>query len=314
MNTEVVAVGRVRTRLPSVPDYFGAIWDLGRKTFKPALPALAFVYFYHLGVGAYLMLSDNSYTQGMEALGVIGPQLAVIAAFVPLLLVIYTVFLPLQDSILRGRPVSFLSAVRRVFEAAWNLTLSGIVQALILFLPFAVLCVVVLLMLPTSGGNMLGSTGSVAGLLYLMLMAGFAWALVAVFFLVFATPALVLDDEGPIQSLGTSLRLVLSHFGGILGRFVAFSFLAFVIFFMVSMPTAILKNIGLASGIASVPLKLASLIWSSAVDTLFVPFQVAAVIVMYRALVPPAAAARAGAPITIEEDPTYAVAPRAPFE
>ena len=311
MNAEVAVVGPARARLPSIADYVGAIWNLGRRSLAPGLPALAFVYFYRLGLGAYLTLSDTTYPQGMDALGMIGPQLAVVAAFVPLLLMIYTAFLPLQDGILRGRPVNFLGAIRRVFETAWNLTLSGTVQAVILLLPFAVLCFIAGLALPDAGGE-----ANPSGLVVMsfVLLAGLAWGLVASLLMAFATPAVVLDDEGPIQSLGTSFRLALSHLGGILTRFIGFGFLAFVIYFMVRMPATILTNATLASGVSSVPIKLAALIWASAVDTLFFPFWVAALVVLYRALVPPAAATRSGAPIAIDEDQRPALATRAPFE
>ena len=311
MTAEVAVVGQARARLPSIADYVGAIWNLGRRSLVPALPALAFVYFYRLGLGAYLTLSDTTYPQSMDALGILGPQLAVIAAFVPLLLMIYTAFLPLQDSILRGRPVTFLGAIRRVFETAWNLTLSGTAQAVILFLPFAALCFIAGLALPDTGGE---ADPTSLVVMSFVLLAGLAWAMIASLLLVFATPAVVLDDEGPIQSLGTSFRVALSHLGGILGRFVGFGFLALVIYFMVRMPTAILTNAAAASGAASVPIKLAALIWASAVDTLFFPFWVAALMVLYRALVPPAAATRGGAPIAIDEDQRPALATRAPFE
>jgi len=301
MNAEVAVVGPARARLPSFADYVGAIWNLGRRSLKPALPALAFVYFYRIGLGAYLTLSGNSFFQGMDALGGIGPKLAV---------VVHTAFLPLQDSILRGRPVNFLGAIRRVFEKAWNLTVFGFAQAVILFLPFAVLCSVAVLMLP--GAFEAGPSGIVA--LSFVLAAGVAWALVASLFMAFAIPAVVLDDEGPIQSLGTSFRLVLSHLGGVLGRWIGFGFLATMSYLMVSMPAAILKYVGLASGVARVPIEIADLIWTSAVDTLFLPFGAAALMVMYRALVPPSPASRGGAPIAIDEDQKPAIATRTPFE
>jgi len=311
MNAEMAVVGPARVRLPSIADYVGAIWNLGRRSLSPGLPALAFVYFYRLGLGAYLTLSVTTYPQGMDALGILGPQLAVIAAFVPLLLMIYTAFLPLQDSILRGRSVSFLGAIRRVFETAWNLTLSGTAQAVILLLPFAVLLFIAGLVLPDTGGE---ADPTSLVVMSFVLLAGLAWALIASLLMAFATPAVVLDDEGPIQSLRTSVLLTLSHLGGILGRFVGFGFLAIVIYCMVRMPTAILTNAAVASGAASVPIKLGALIWASAVDTLFFPFWVAALMVLYRALVPPEAATRGGAPIAIDEDQRPALATRAPFE
>ncbi len=113
MNADAHATGPARAGLPSFPAYLTSVVDLGRRSLKPALPALGFLYFYRLGMGAYMAVTDYSFPGGKDALGAFGPQLAIIASFLPLLVLIYTPFLPLQDSLLRGHALSFLAAIRR---------------------------------------------------------------------------------------------------------------------------------------------------------------------------------------------------------
>jgi hypothetical protein len=316
MNAEAAAIGSTRTALPGIADYLGAVANLGARSLRPALPALAFLYFYRLGMGAYIALSDYSYPLGRDPMGVVVPQMMIIASFVPLLLLVYTPFLPLQDSLLRrGHAMNFLAAIRRVLETAWNFMLSGMAQTLVLFVPFAVILVIAGLVLPDGGGEA-DSGGAPARLLAmsLALLAGFAWWLLAGLFMIFATPAVVLDGEGPVQSLRTSFRLVSGNLGSVLLRLLGFAFLTLVIYVVAIMPATILTNVERASGITSVPIKIAAVIWSSGVDTIFFPFWVAALMVLYRALVPYGGDARPSAPVAIDEEFRPATAPRAPFE
>jgi len=311
MNAGDISISRTRTSLPSVADYLRQVWDLGRRSLRPALPALAFLYFYRVGVGAYMALSDYSYPLGKDAMTDIVPQMAVVATFVPLLLLVYTPFLPLQDALLAGRTMSFTAAIRRVLETAWNFTLSGAAQAMVFFVPFLAVCFIAGLLLPESGSEADPSRMLVFSL---ALLAGFAWAAIAGLFMMFATPAVVLDDEGPIQSLRTSCRLVLAHLGGIVGRLAAFAFLAIVFYVVATMPSGILTATERASGISSAPLKIAGVIWASLADTIIFPFWVAALMALYRALRPRAVGAQGEAPIPREEDYQPATAANAPFE
>lgn len=313
MNAEGAAIGSARTPLPSIADTLGAIANLGGRSLKPALPALAFLYFYRLGMGAYLALSDYSYPLGRDAMGAVVPQMMVIASFVPLLLLVYTPFLPLQDGLLRGQEMNFLGAIRRVLESAWNFMLSGIAQMLVLFVPFALVFMIAGLVLPEAGGDAESGAARLLAMSFAFLI-GIAWWLLAGLFMIFATPAVVLDGEGPVQSLRTSFRLVSRNLGSILLRLLAFAFLAFVIYFVAIMPATILTNVERASGITSVPIKIVAVIWSSAVDTIFFPIWVAALMVLYRALVPYAGEARQGAPVAFDEEFRPATAPHAPFE
>src|SRR6267143_913125 len=225
MNAEVAAIGPSRAALPGIADYLRAIWDLGRRSLKPALPALAFLYFYRLGMGAYIAMSDYGYPHGADAIGAIVPQIVVIASFVPLLLLVYTPVLPLQDALLRGREMSFLAAIRRVLETAWNFMLSGIAQMLVFFVPVAVILVLAGIMIPSTGGEAASARLLAMSVAFL---GGFTWCLVAGILMIFATPAVVLDGEGPVQSIRTSFRLVTRNLGGVLGRLIAFAFLSFV--------------------------------------------------------------------------------------
>lgn len=315
MDAERLSIGalaRAGPPLPNVADYFRAILDLGRRSFRPALPALAFLYFYRLGVGAYAALSDSSYSESsFSGIGSFAPQLAIVGSILPVLLLIYTPFLPLQDALLRERAASFLGAVRQVLEVTWSFMLSGIVQLAILVIPFVALGIVAGIVLPDSTSE--DGPGRLAAVGVVLLVGGF-WFLVASFFLMFATPAVVLDRAGPIRAVVTSLRLVRRHFGGLLGRLFAFGFFALFVYFVAIIPTAILTAVEQTSGVPSAPLKVAGVIWTSAVDTLFFPFWVAALILLYRALVPAAGAVPAGAATIPGEDEIRAAAARIPFE
>src|SRR6185295_5133578 len=113
-----------------------------------------------------------------------------------LLIFVFTPFLiyPLQESLLRAQPPHFLGAIRRVLQR--SVMLSGIVQALVLVAPGALMDVL-------------------AGLLRWDPLSRLQWTnltqmlFVSSFILmIFATPAVVLDGEGPLHSLRTSVHLL----------------------------------------------------------------------------------------------------------
>jgi len=304
-------------------DYLQSVWDLGRRSIRPALPALTFLYFYRVGVGAYLAVADRTFSvQDPTNIDVL-PGLAVAASILPLFLLVYTPMLPLQDSILAGRPISFLQSARRAMESAWSLTWSGLVQGIALFVPFLIVCIGIALMIPMGSGTASG-LGSLLGagnelnsarLLAVAVAAivGLVGMLVVGLLLMFATPAVVLDGQGPIQSIGTSARLVLSRLGGVLSRVLGFGFLSFVVLIVLTLPTGILEQVAEVAGGATLPAKIASIIWSSAVAVLFFPFGIASLTVLYRTLVPAAGHAHA-APVALDEDYRPAAATTAPFE
>lgn len=312
-----------RVALPRIGDYLQSVWDVGRRSIRPALPALTFLYFYRVGVGAYLAVANRTFTvPGATSLDLL-PTVAVAASVLPLFLLVYTPMLPVQESILAGRPISFLTAVRRGLEYAWNLTLSGLVQGLALLVPLLIVCIGAALMLPLGPSGPASELGSILGAgtgldsarllaVALAVVVGLLGMLVVGLLIMFATPAVVLDGEGPIQSIGTSVRLVLTRLGGVLGRVLAFGFLSFVILIVLTLPTSILQQMGEISGGVPLPMKIATVIWSSAVAVLFFPFGIASLTVLYRTLVPAPQGARS--PVALDEEFRPAIATTAPFE
>ena len=123
----------------------------------------------------------------------------------------------------------------------------------------------------------------------------------------------VLEGEGPVQSLRTSAHLASRNLGGILGRLLAFAFLMTFAYVVATIPASILGAVERTAEVTSAPIKIASVIWTSAVDTLFFPFWIAALMVLYRSL-RPAAEIRSQAPVELGEEYRPASAVRAPFE
>jgi ABC-type antimicrobial peptide transport system permease subunit len=118
----------------------------------------------------------------------------------------------------------------------------------------------------------------------------------------------------PLVPSRTSGRLVVRNLGAVLGRLLAFAFLATVLHIVATMPAQMLSAVARASGSTSSPLKIAAVIWTSGIDTLFFPFWVASMMVLYRSLVPHTDPARAGAPVALEDEYRPATAANAPFE
>jgi hypothetical protein len=261
MTAEADQIGPAMVSLPGVRAYLRSVYELGRRSLRPALPALAFLFLCRLGMSAYGALTNYYFALGAGGISV---KAVVNATPILLLALIYVPFLPLQESLLRGRPLHFLGAIRRVLEESVNLMLSGIAQALILLGPISPVAVV--------GARLLSDP------LGPLIWAGMAWMAVATFLMIFATPAVVLDGEGPLRSLVTSYQLVSRNFWSVLGRLRVLALLAFA-GFVVAIPLSTL-------GATSAPIKLAVVTLTSAAETLLYPFWVAGIVVLYRSLRP----------------------------
>jgi len=261
MTAESDQTGPERVMLPGVLAYLSSVYDVGWRSLRPALPALTFLFLFNLGHTAYGVLTNYSY-----ATGKIAPGLKVAMNVIPILFLalIYIPFLPLQESILRGRPISFLGAIHRVLRMSVNLMFSGIVQVFIILGPITPMVAVGARVLSDPFGP--------------LLWMGMAWLLLALFFMIFAIPAVVLDGEGPLRSLWTSIRLVWRNFWSALGRFLALGFIAFIGFEVASSLSTM--------GSPTVPIKLAVVTWTTAVETILYPFWAAAITVLYRSLRP----------------------------
>jgi hypothetical protein len=288
-------------RLPAYGDYFRAILALGRRAIRPALPAIVFVYFYRLGMGLYKELTPGEAGLHEGGLAGVAAFLTLAAGYLPMLVLIYTPFLPFLDGLARGGTSSFLDAVRQVLEVAWKYLLSLVAQLVILLLPAMLLAgIAAALAAGVSGGwiehlrpgenlsNALRGT-----ILLTFLIPAFLWILYAAIHLLFATPALVLSRRGPFASIGVSWGLVSRHFWSLVGRLLAYAALALLAFVVLSLPSWFLGAALAMSGNTNPVLKIPSVVWVSGVDALLFPFGVAALLILYRALVPEPAAAGA---------------------
>jgi len=281
-----------RPGLPPIGVYLRAVIALGIGSIRRAAPAIALLYFYRLGMGLYMAFSSE---EG-SPFGLADPRaqaasyLMQAAAYLPLLVLIYTPFLPLQDSILRGQRRGFGESVQHVLARVWPFAVSAIAQVVIVAAPPALLfggmAVMVQAMPPRPEG--LNQLLAIATLIPCAL-----WVGVSVLFLLFATPAVVLDDRGPFRSLGESAGRVGRDLGGILGRLIVTGFLILLFAFAVSLPEAFLQTVANAAGYDHPAYRIARAVWASAVSAILFPFTVAALMVLYRSLVP---ATGAGAP------------------
>lgn len=287
--------------LPPFSVYLRDVFHLGKRSFRPALPALALLYFYGVGTGIFFAVNPDSEISQARSVGAYLPALASLVAFLPMLMLIYTPFLPLQDSLLRGREIPFRAAVRRVLELAWYFIVSTAIQLLICLAPVVPIAAVAWLLVP-GAGNAAPAGAHAAGTAILAIALSMGWVIIAATFLIFATPAVVLESRGPIRSIGVSVRLVRGHFWGILGRFLGFFVVLVFAGVIAGAPVSFLTAAARAAGgTGSTPLVILETIWSSAVSALLFPFGVAALLLLFRALYPARTAAAAGPAPGVED-------------
>jgi len=272
--------------LPPVGDFLRQVIVLGRRSIAPALPVLVLLYFYRFGMGLYMIFSGGA----TSPMGYPDTQLRAVTwivaatAYMPLLVLVYTPFLPFQDALLRGERRSFIDAAKHVLERLGRYGISSFLQLLFIALP------AVAVVVATGGATMAlgGIPVEVRSILVLLAMipAGI-WVGFAMFLLAFATPLLILDGRGPVESIRESFALVRRNFGGLFWRFfVSAIVLTFAIVFA-SFPSAMLTVMASVAQQKLVAVEIARLVWDSAVSTLAFPFTVAVLLVLYRAVVPP---------------------------
>lgn len=285
MATDETVIHAARRPLPRVGPYLRALYDLGMKSIPAALPALLFLWFYHFGTSLYLVLAGGVTSPlGFRDNQAILVQLFMkVSAYLPLLVCVYTPFLPLQDSLLRGGRITFVDAIRHVLERLVPFALSVLMQMAIVFIPVALITGLLLAVvtpfpdLPRGVVILLGM--ATAGPIMI-------WLFVSGMFLVFAVPAVVLDGHGPMRSISVSVRLVAGHFWGVFWRFFVFFLVLFVAVMIASIPAALFGAIGGAVPRVELAFRVVMILWTSLVTALTFPFWVGALIVLYRSLAP----------------------------
>ncbi len=304
--------------LPPFGEYIRAVWALGIRALRPALPALVFVYFYRLGMGLFMVYSTPPTDARSAMPGWPAGFLMMSAGYLPMLVLVYTPFLPFLDSLLRGGPASFVEAAKQVLEVAWQFLVSLIVQMAIVLAPVTLLAVAAgALSAGLHGAGLLErlqtgvdvTTALRLWIVALCLIPAFAWIVFAGFHLLFATPGVVLERLGPLAAIGHSWQIVGHYFWRLLGRLLGYGVLVVFVSIVATMPAAILTAAATASGTANPMLKVPGVVWSSAIEALLFPFGAAALLLLYRAIVPAGAPGPAGAEGSAEAEPR----PTSPF-
>ncbi len=287
MATDAPASQAALRSLPPVGEYLLRLYDLGKQSIPVAIPALVFLWFYHFGTELYLEIAGR----GTSPLGYPDTEARVyhalmkISAYLPLLVLIYTPFLPLQDSLLRGQPPNYLASIRHVLERLVPFIISAVLQFLIIVTPIAVVLGIMVLALapvptlPPEVAALIAVTVAIPSIL---------WVFLAAMFLVFAAPAVVLDGHGPVRSIAVSFRMVAGHFWGIFGRFLVFFLLLFVFVMIAAVPAMILTAGGSLLAQAGSIFRIGAILWTSLLTALTFPFCVASLMAQYRALAPAA--------------------------
>jgi len=301
--------GAPRRPLPPVSEYLRSVFTLGRRSFGIALPALILLYCYHLLMNLFLALSSSAshsiaYGHGYDQDALLASIRIRAAFYLPLMVLIYTPFLPLQDAILKNAPRSFAACAKIVLERFFPFLLSAFAQIVFVVGPPALLFGGMMILI-----RMFPAPARPESILQALAMATLVpcvlYAVIITMFIMFATPALVLEHRGPLASIRVSFGLVSRNFGGILGRLLAFFFLLVVVGLFLSIPEGIVAGIGMATGSDNPGFAIAQGIWSAAISTLIFPFSVAALMVLYRSVSPAARSAETAGTV----DPAFAGRP-----
>jgi hypothetical protein len=273
--------------IPPLSEYLRMVVAVGLGSLRNAVPAILFLYFYRLGMGIYLAFSTQEGAPfGLtETQARISAILAMAGTYLPLLVLIYTPFLPLQDGLLRGQRRSFWDAAKHVLERMGPFILSSIAQVVLLLGPPTILISGAAILVRAVPHRPAEFVHLIAVATYLPC---FAWILAGALFLLFATPGVVLDDRGPLEAIGESVRRIGANLGGVLSRLIVAGLLVLLAATVASMPSTILEIASAASQTDHPLIGIARSVWESGVSALLFPFTVAALTVLYRACVPPA--------------------------
>jgi hypothetical protein len=272
--------------LPPLGDYLRETIRLGVASIRPAMPALVLLACYRFGMGLYAIFTGPPTSPlGYPEEAMKWASLVIAAgAYLPLLVMVFTPFLPLQDALLRAERRSFFDGVKHVLERTAPLLLSGLAQMAIVMIPSIGLIAV-------AAGFASALPPGAAAMRPLLVVTALLpvglWVCLALFFLLFATPALVLDDAGPLDAIRRSVRLVSRHFGGLFGRLVLAGFAMFITVIFLSLPSSMIAAVSAVSGRQYVGAQIASLFWTSMVSAAVFPFSVSSLLVLYRTLTPP---------------------------
>ncbi|MGH7680772.1 MAG: hypothetical protein ACRENN_02150 [Candidatus Eiseniibacteriota bacterium] len=285
MALEGVAPPAGRPGLLPIGTYLRAVIALGVGSLRAAPLAIGILYCYQLGMELILSPSSDASSPlgGYDSQRFILSTAIQLVAYLPMLVLIYTPFLPLQDGILRGERRTFFDCVQLVLERLPQVFLSILLQLTIAVVPPSLVLggiAAALKSLPTR------QEPWQAVVIYTAMVPCFLWIATVGFFLIYAIPLLVLERRGPLTSIRLSFSLVAHQFSGILGRLFVFLCLFILAAIALSMPEAMLQAWSSVTRSDNPAIRVARAIWSAGVSAIMFPLSVAALMLLFRSSVP----------------------------
>lgn len=177
--------------------------------------------------------------------GVAAAELALLDGAV--LAMVSLLLLPIQDGLGRGRSVGVVNASALLVRKTIPLTVSSLVQGIVLFTPpmFLMVQAVAPVVRPLLESGSVSDPGILAALLRIALWHAFwpslAWVLAVTLLFLFAFPFLILDDRGPIRSIGLSASLFIRSVPREWPRMLAVLALWGCLFAIVSAPLGVIR-------------------------------------------------------------------------
>jgi len=267
---------------------------LGQQSLRPAsgiLLSVALVSFVRSGLAEEFFRGNIPLTEPAGAVPALASMFLTVVVF-SILSVGFLLLLPLQDSLERGEAASERTAARAVFRRTGPLAVSGLAQSAIVFGPPAILFFTLMTRearaVLAEGGTLDTETLAAvqAAVLHGSLAPSCIWLAVTNALFLFAAPLLLLENRGPLRSIGMSAALVARRFFPDLGRFLSIALLWALLYMAVVLPESwILRAL---SGLPrwSFLRSVLPAAWSAVSTALALAFGTAGLVVLFRRLVP----------------------------
>ena len=268
--------------------------SLGRRSLRPAsgiLLSVAVVTFVRAGLAEEFFRGHIPLTQTSGPIPELTSMLLT-AVVLSVLSVGFLLLLPLQDSLEVGKPANERAAARVVFRRTGPLAISGLVQAAIVFGPPTILFVSLTMRearaVLAAGGTLDAETLLTvqAAVLRGSLAACGSWLAITNALVLFAAPFLLLENRGPLRSIGLSAALFLRRVIPEWPRFLSIAFLWGFLYVAVVLPESeILRELAHLPRWSFLRSVLPAT-WTAVSTTLALAYGTAGLVVLFRRLVP----------------------------
>ncbi|TMQ63160.1 MAG: hypothetical protein E6K79_10985 [Candidatus Eisenbacteria bacterium] len=268
--------------------------SLGRRSLRPAsgiLLSVAIVSFVRAGLAEEFFRGPVPLTEAAGPIPGLTSMLLTAVVF-SLLSIGFLLLIPLQDSLELGEPANERTAAQVVFRRTGPLAISGLVQAAVVLGPPAVLFVTLTMRevraVLATGGTLDAETLLTlqAAVLRGSLVACCSWLAVTNALVLFAAPFLLLENRGPLRSIGLSAALFLRRVIPEWPRFLSIAFLWGFLYVAVVLPESeilrALAHLPRWSFLRSV----LPATWTAVSTTLALAYGTAGLVVLFRRLVP----------------------------